>query len=126
MPINTRIDTNTGFRRHNVTGEISRDDIQRTLQETYSHPDFRQDAGALWDFTKATGEFPTEDIRHLADFVGRLVGDDGRSKVAIVVPSDFEFGMARMYETILSGQASKSIMFFQDVEEAKSWLDEGD
>jgi hypothetical protein len=126
MPINTYIDANTGYRTHTVTGEISRDDVQRTLQETYSHPDFRQGASALWDFVKATGEFPTEDVRHLADFVGRLVGDEGKGKAAIVVASDFEIGMAKMYETILSGQSSKSVMVFKDIDEAKRWLDEGD
>lgn len=126
MPIHTRIHANTGFRTHTVTGAIGRDEIQRCLQETYSHTDFKPEAGALWDFVKATGDLPTEDVRHIADFVSRLVGNKGSGKVAIVVAGDFEVGMVRMYETILSGQSSKSIMIFQDMGEAKRWLNEGD
>jgi hypothetical protein len=109
-----------------VTGEISMDQVRNTLEDVYAHPDFRPEAGAVWDLVAATGDIPTEDVRHLADFVGKLVGEKAPGKVAIVVAHDFEFGMARMYETILGSQSSKPIMVFRDMDEAKRWLDEVD
>jgi len=126
MAINTQIEPNTGFRTHTVTGEISLDEIRETLEEAYAHPDFRPEANAVWDLVGVTGDVPTEDIRHLADFVGNLVGDDAPGKVALLVSGEFEFGTARMYESILSGQSSKPIMVFRDRDEADRWLSEGE
>ena len=68
MSIQTSIDPKTGFRRHTITGDISMDDVRKTLEETYAHPDFRAEADAMWDLTDASGDLATEDIRHLADF----------------------------------------------------------
>jgi hypothetical protein len=126
MPIQTNIESGTGFRTHTVTGDISLDDVRSTLEETYAHPDFRPEAAAIWDLTAATGDVPTEDIRHLADFVGKLVGGAATGKVALLVSEDFEFGMARMYESILGGQSSKPIMVFRDRSKADRWLSEPD
>jgi len=109
-----------------MTGVISMDEVRKTLEDTYSHADFRPEAGAIWDLTAATGDIATEEIRHLADFVGKLVGDDAPGKVALLVASDFEFGMARMYESILGGQSSKPIMVFRDMDEAQRWLTKAD
>jgi hypothetical protein len=102
------------------------DDVRRTLEDTYAHPDFKAEADAMWDLTEATGELATEDIRRLADFVGKLVGRTTEGKVALLVSSDFEFGMARMYGSILGGQSSKPMMVFRDRAEAERWLSEGD
>jgi len=102
------------------------DDVRQTLEETYAHPDFRAEADAMWDLTDASGDLATEEIRHLADFVGKLVGTTTAGKVALLVSSDFEIGMARMYESILGGQSSKPIMVFRDRAEADRWLSESD
>jgi hypothetical protein len=126
MSIQTRIDPETGFRTHTVTGEIRMDDVRRTLEETYAHPDFRAEAGAIWDLRDATAKLATEEVRHLADFVGKLAGGAAAGKVALLVPSDLESGTARMYESILGGQSSKPIMLFRDTLEAERWLTEGD
>ena len=122
MPIETKIDSDTGFRTHTVTGDISLDAVRLTLEETYAHSDFRPEAGAVWDLTGATIDIPTEDVRHLADFVGKLAGDKAPGKAALLVSSEIDDGVVQMYESILSGQSSKPIMVFRDVEEAKRWL----
>jgi hypothetical protein len=126
MQITTQIDPDTGFRVHTVTGDLKLDDVRTALEDTYAHPDFRPEAGAVWDLVAATGDISTEEVRHLADFVGKLVGEGASGKVALVVAHDFEFGMARMYESILGGQSSKRFMVFRDMEEATRWVDEDD
>jgi hypothetical protein len=126
MPIKTQIDHETGFRTHAVTGRLTLDEVLSTLENAYANPDFRADAPAVWDLTGAIGDFPTEDVRHLADFVSKRVGDEITGKVALVVSRDFEFGMARMYESILGSQSSKPVMVFRDMEEAKAWLNKQD
>ncbi|MGD8414727.1 MAG: hypothetical protein PVF33_10865 [Candidatus Latescibacterota bacterium] len=122
MPIQTRIDPDNGFRVHVMEGPILMDEVRLTLEETYAHPDFRPEADAMWDLTGATGDPATEEIRHLADFVGKLAGEMDAGKVALLVSEQFEFGLARMYESILAGQSSKPIMVFKNRAEAESWL----
>lgn len=122
MPITTHIDSETGDRTHTATGNLTVENVQATLSEVYTRPDFRSDAAALWDLREATGDFPTEDVRHLVDFVTKLVGDGDQGKVAIVVSSDLGFGMSRMYETILGGQTRKPMKVFRDLDDAQSWL----
>jgi len=122
MPIETNIDADTGFRTHTVTGDFSLDAVRLTLEEAYAHSDFRPEAAALWDLTGATIDFPTEEIRHLADFVGKLAADKAPGKVALLVSRELDDGVVKMYETILGGQSSKPIVVFRDMEEAKRWL----
>jgi len=122
MPIETNIDSNTGFRTHTVTGAFSLDAVRLTLEETYAHSDFRPEAAAVWDLTGATIDFPTEDVRHLADFVGKIAADKAPGKVALLVPNDLDDGTTKMYESILSSQSSKPIMVFRDMREARDWL----
>lgn len=126
MPITTHIDPGTGNRTHTITGEFKVFDVRQTLEAVYKRPDFRPEAGALWDLRDATGDVPTEDVRHLVDFVTKLVGDGEQGKVAIVVSSDLGFGLSRMYETILGGQTRKEMKVFWDIVEAKNWLDDTD
>ncbi len=126
MAINTQIDPGTGNRTHTVTGDIMLDEVLKTLEETYAHPDFRSEAGAVWDLTAANIDIATEDVRHIADFVGKLVGDDAPGKAALLVSSEIEPGIVKMYESILSGQSSKPIVVFQDMDEAQRWLTKTD
>jgi hypothetical protein len=124
MAISTHIDPGTGARTHTVTGDLKVFDVRRTLEDAYARPEFRPEAAALWDLREATGDVPTEDVRHLVDFVTKLVGDGDQGKVAIVVPSDLDFGLSKMYETILGGQSRKPMKVFGDIDEAQSWLDD--
>jgi hypothetical protein len=124
MAISTSIDPGTGARTHTVTGDLKLFDVRRTLEDVYARPEFRPDAAALWDLREATGEVPTEDVRHLVDFVTKLIGDGDQGKVAIVVASDLGFGLSRMYETILGGQTRKPMKVFRDIDEANTWLDD--
>jgi hypothetical protein len=124
MAISTHIDPGTGARTHTVTGDLKVFDVRRTLEDAYARPEFRPEASALWDLREATGDVPTEDVRHLVDFVTKMVGDGEQGKVAIIIPSDLDFGLSRMYETILGGQSRKPMKVFQDIDEAQSWLDD--
>ncbi len=126
MPIDTYIESDTGFRTHTIIGLISFDEVRNTLEDVYKREDFSPGAPALWDLTAAKIDVPTEDVRHLADFVGKLVGEGAGGRVAIVVAQDMEVGMARMYETILASQSRKPMKVFHDPGDAKSWLDDTD
>lgn len=126
MPVNTHIDADTGFRTHTITGKVALRDVYETVEEVYARPDFNPVAPAMWDLRKAEVDLPTEEARHLADFIGKLVGEGAGGKVAIVIPKNFEIGAARMYETILSSQSRKPMKVFRDISEAKGWLDDVD
>jgi hypothetical protein len=122
MAIKTRIDPDTGLRRHEVQGKFMLADIRQTLEAIYSRPDFRPDANVLWDIRDGTPDFSTDDVRQLAEFVAENWGPGGRSKAAFVVSSDYQFGMSRMYEMLLKSQSRNALMVFRDIDDAERWL----
>jgi O-methyltransferase involved in polyketide biosynthesis len=124
MPITSHIDSGTGTRRHTATGDLTLESVRATLSEVYSRPEFRPDAAALWDLRGATGDFSTEDVRHLVDFITKLVGEGEQGKVAIVVPDHLANGMTNAYQAILAGQTRKPMRVFRNLEEAQGWLSE--
>ena len=126
MPIEVDIEPVTGFRTYTVRGAITADEVRSTLEKVYALKDINPGASALWDLREADIKIPTEDARHLSDFVGKLIGEGVGGKAALIVPEDFEFGMARMYETILASQSRKRVKVFRDWGEASSWLDDTD
>ena len=122
MAIKTRIDPDTGLRRHEVQGKFMLADIRQTLEAIYSRPGFRPDANVLWDLRDGTPDFSTDDVRQLAEFVAENWGPRGRSKAAFVVSSDYQFGMSRMYEMLLKSQSRNALMVFRDIDDAERWL----
>ncbi len=122
MAIKTRIDPDTGLRRHEVQGKFMLADIRQTLEAIYSRPDFRPDANVLWDLRDGTPDFSTDDVRQLAVFVAENWGPGGRSKAAFVVSSDYQFGMSRMYEMLLKSQSRNALVVFRDIDDAERWL----
>jgi hypothetical protein len=46
----------------------------------------------------------------------------GKSKAALVVSGDFEFGLSRMYEIFLESKTSNDVMVFRDIQKAMAWV----
>ena len=123
MGITTQIDGERNLRIHKVTGALTFDELIGTLKEVYSEPDFDPDMNSLWDVREADlSSFETPDIHNLRNFVGKHWGTGGRSKAAIVVLGDLDFGISRMYEFYLQAKSSSEVQVFRDYDEALSWV----
>ena len=120
MAIEMRIDESAGLRIHTVSGEMTYDDVSRTLKAVNSEPEFRPELNVLWDLRGAALKmFSSSDVGKVVDVVrGNWTG----ARAALVVARDADFGLARMYELQHDTAASGEIRVFRDLEEAKAWV----
>ena len=123
LGITTQIDRERNLRIHCVTGALTFDELVNTLKEIYSAPDFDPDMNSLWDLREAdVSTFETPDIQNLKNFVGKHWGTKGKSKSAIVVSRDLDFGLSRMYEFYLQAKSSSEVQVFREYDEALKWI----
>jgi len=81
-------------------------------------------AGVIMDFTAATAiEFSGENVRPVALHFGNHRGLLGTRKYANVVAGDLEFGIIRMWMSMLEGRTDMELGLFRTKAEALDWMD---
>lgn len=101
-----------------VEGDLGDEDLVALYRELKSSPQLRPDFGLLVDLRAAKGRLVTaEGVRKLA---GRALVLDPESPRAVVVPSDFGYGMARMYSLWRNERGGVEI--FRDIADARRWI----
>lgn len=75
------------------------------------------------DHSESDGKgLSTNDMWTLAKECVRLAPHLEENKAALVFKGDVEYGLGRMFQTILEMRVSFEIGVFRNVEDAKSWL----
>lgn len=120
------IDEKKNIRSLKVTGLINITELLNKLGDFYKSSEYDPDMNALWDLRDADFTSITADSVHsFVEIVKKYWGRNNQNnKAALIVSSDFDYGIARMYEIPLSMGTSGNIMVFKDYEEAESWLAE--
>ena len=123
MPITTSVEPATGARLHEVTGYLNLEELGGTLTKIYESDDFDPDQDVLWNLLKANlSAFSVDDIRQVTQLVKDNWGASDKSRAALVVARDLDFGLTRMYQQLLEGQSSGEVRIFRNVDEAIEWL----
>ena len=126
MAITTHIDADAGLRHHKVTGELSVTELRHALEELYAKSAFSAEHNVVWDIREAdVSAFTAQDINDVAMFVAEHWGGENTPRAAMVVASDFDFGLARMYEASVSDEKYRSVQVFRDMTEAVAWISGG-
>jgi len=116
------LDERGRFMRLAVTGEPTLERFAAYFQALVSHPDFHPGLNALWDFRQfKMASVPTATLRRLAGFLQENRDMRRGARVAVVVDSDADFGVARMFEAIATDVPSH-FRVFRSVEQARDWL----
>ena len=127
MPISVHIDKKARIRFHQISGDVTLDEIMSTLRQLYASADFDADLNVLWDWRSANvGAISFEEAKYISDFAGHHWGTSGTSRAAFVVARDEHYGLARMFELLLDSRSSSKVMVFRDLEKALTWLAEGE
>jgi hypothetical protein len=101
------------------TGVLTKADILGHMDRLSNDPDFDPDFSQLIDFTEITGlEIGPEDVRQFAQ---RIIFSP-RSRRAILVKDDLQFGLARMFEIHRDLNGETGIRVFRSLEEAQDWI----
>jgi len=124
MEISTEINKKKNIRSHIVRGAIDISELTEYLKEIYNSPDFDPEMNVFWDLRKADFSYvSSEDVWSFKRYVGNNWGTEGKSKAALVVSHDFDYGMSRMYQNMMDGETSSEIVVFRDIEKAKEWVE---
>lgn len=103
-------------------GPITPEVLEALVEELSRDPERTHSGHALYDLRGATVSGLAED--DLREFVARIaaLSPTKERRVAIVVGSDVDFGIARMYQTLASLRFEQSRRVFRDYDEAMTWL----
>jgi hypothetical protein len=100
-------------------GVLTKEDIFGHMERLSKDPDFDPDFSQLADFRQITAlEFGPEDVRIFAQ---RTIFSL-RSRRAILVKDDLQFGLARMFEIHRELHGETGIHVFRNLDEALDWI----
>jgi hypothetical protein len=123
MNIVTVFDLERMVRTHQVTGIINLPAFRAILEGLYISKQFNPDMNALWDLRLADfSAVMPEDVRALMHVVVSNWSRSGNCHSAILVASETEFGVARIYASQFGQSAPCKIKIFMDLVEARQWL----
>ncbi len=106
-----------------VTGEVSAAEIREAIEK---HNAAKITQNILWDLSQITSAVVTpSDIQEFALLANKFTVQRQGGKTAVVVPTDFAFGMSRIYDNIQEiFQKNVQHMTFRDRDAALLWLAE--
>lgn len=108
-----------------VVGAFDASEFSAGIIELMDHPDFIPGMPAIWDMGDADLSQVTKAAMRSVGVQSRQLADRrGNARVALVVPDDFRFGMARMLQ-VLGESPNLDMEVFRTFDEAEEWIGEG-
>jgi len=121
MPVQHKVDLEIGILHVERWGHINTHDEERACRERSIDPLVTPGIPVLVDCTKVEPTDSVETVRYIADCVTKNASTLKCGPVAIIVSSDVEYGMARMYMAYTE-LAQPITEVFRDQESALAWL----
>ncbi len=124
------IDTGENVAILTFSGEVSREQILGTVETLFEHPEFNEDFARVYDFTGLhsftdfkRGQPLGEQLKDfLAEASQRRLMARASGKMAIVVPTDFSYGISRAYDAFASNVNHQDRGVFRTMDEALAWI----
>ena len=123
MSISFKIYEDQRFFLSTWVGPISDSDLISSYKKLLEDKKFKPGFHELADARKAgLSGITGEGFHRLSSMVeSHLAGKCKEFKTAIIAPTDFHFGMSRMYQ-IISDEKIENVMVFREPSEAIKWL----
>ena len=118
MLVDSEVDANDRVVTLVVSGEVSDEGLLSLPAKLRTAPEVEPGFGLLIDLRNAVGrDLTPKGVHDLAELPLVLSPDSRR---AVVVPSDFGFGMARMYQALRDGSGDMRVS--RNLDEARRWV----
>jgi hypothetical protein len=118
MPIAYSIDREQGFMHSVAEGLVTLRDVRLHLEQ--ERGDHGLGLSELVDARRATLAFDPTQVRQIVAVLRELAQGHDLGPTAVLVSSDYSFGMLRMLETLVEDVCA--IRPFRDEAEAREWL----
>lgn len=124
MPIDITIDTDRRRIHTRAHGCLTWADLCDYYEAIHAHPDYAPDLPELWDALDVTDtQISAEQMRTFSHTTELHEALGETAPVAVLVPDDLAFGLARMYQ-MLQSNGPHRLRVVRCREEAEAWLDE--
>ena len=121
MPIEHRVDPETGFLFVRRWGLIDTHNEEAAIEERSKDPQVVPGIPVLVDCRDVEPPDSTKVIQYLANRVSHIAAELDCGPIAIIVGSDTEYGMARMFIS-LTKINHPNTMVFRNYDEGLKWL----
>lgn len=121
MPIKHTVSADGKLMRVRRWGHISTHDEEKAYHERLGDPRVVPGIAVLADCTEVEPPDTTATVKYLADFTSHIAAELQCGPLAIVVSSDVEYGMARMYMAYTELRHPRTEIFRSE-SEALAWL----
>lgn len=123
MRYNITVYNEDAFFKVDIMSNVNLDRINVMLSDIVRHKRWRQGLNILLDYSRARMEHLTPtDIVSLADLFRSYSDMMADSKLAMVLTSDVNYGLGRMWQAYTASHISCEIGVFRNMDEAKFWL----
>ena len=123
MPISHRIDQELGVVYVQIAGRLLPIDQGRHFKTLLADPAYRTGFHFLVDWRDGDESNTSEEVRMMADTVRRDITRVAGSRTAVVVRTDVQYGLTRVFAAFM-GDAPVEIQTFRKIEDACRWLGE--
>ena len=123
MPIEHTVDKKTGIMHVRRWGEITTHDEEAALKKRRKDPLVVPDIPVIVDCREIEPPDSSEVVQYISRRATDIAAELDCGPIAIVVSSDVEYGMARMYMT-LTDLKHPNTMVFRNYDNALKWLRE--
>ena len=121
MNYDIQVDSETGWGRVTITGDIYFQNFLGVLKAAWADPNYATVTHAIWDFSEGHSTFDFDKVVDLTKYISREKKGRGPSVVAVVAAKDLEFGLSRIFATF-EEQYGYKVQVFRRMEEAEHWL----
>lgn len=119
MAVSIEIEEPSGVAIVGSSGVLRLSDARRAAVELWGTSSWPGKA-VVWDFREARFDISPRDVREIAAFILENQREEPPARVAFVTPSDFDFGMSRMFEVFREDPLT-SFRVFRDFDAAVVW-----
>lgn len=120
MPLESSVDHDSGVLIIVGSGELNGADIAAQTRSQVAHPPLPPPYHCLYDLRDATFVGELVELKDLARTISKADWPRGQ-RIAQVVGSCHEFGIARLFST-LAEDGPAECRVFEDLDEARRWL----
>ena len=125
MKYDISVDENNAQFVVRTQGPIKLEVEKLMLPEIVSHPKWNGRFNLLFDHSNSTLEhLQAIDIQQLSDLIRQYSESFGDIKIAIVLSTDLNYGLGRMWQAYTSCHVSCDMCIFRTLEDAQGWLQE--
>lgn len=122
MSVEIKYDQNRKVLDVTVSGALDMDEFSSAFENITNSGDFPPDTNAIWDIRDL--DISKANFRFIHDLVKirSLYTKRGKCRAVVIVSSDLQYGLGRMFQMLSESELPNHIMVFRDYKEGEQWL----